>query len=78
MLTATVDSPGFQKYVQRIANDFEMPCDSVTEQQAILDEMSELKSFRQKLGQSKVSNWFTWNGMAKETLRPNAFSLKRM
>ena len=69
MLNVTVDSPGFQKYVQRIANDFEMPCDSVAEQQAILNEMSELKSFRQKLGQPKVSNWFAWNGMAKEQMR---------
>ena len=53
MRTVTVDSPGFQKYVQRIANDFEMPCDSVAEQQAILNEMSELKRFRQKLGAAK-------------------------
>ena len=46
-----------------------MPCDSVAEQQAILNEMSELKSFRQKLRQPKVSNWFAWNGMAKEQMR---------
>ena len=69
MLTVTVDSPGFQKYVQRIANDFGISCDSPAEQQAILNEMSELKSFRQKLGQPKVSNWFAWNGMAKEQMR---------
>ena len=69
MLRVTVDSPGFQKYVQRIANDFEMPCDTREEQQAILEEMWELKSFRQKLGQPKVSNWFAWNGMAKEQMR---------
>ena len=69
MATVTVDSPVFQKYVQRIANDFGMPCDSVAEQQAILNEMSELKSFRQKLGQPKVSNWFAWNGMANEQMR---------
>ena len=31
--------------------------------------MSELKSFRQKLGQPKVSNWFAWNGMAKDQMR---------
>ena len=29
----------------------------------------ELKSFEQKLAQPKASNWFAWNGMAKEQMR---------
>ena len=69
MATVTVDSPVFQKYVQRIANDFGMPCDTRAEQQAILKEIGELKSFRQKLQTPKVSNWFAWNGLAKEQMR---------
>ena len=64
-----VESEVFQKYVTRIAKELERSCDSREDQQAIFDELLELKSFTQKLGQPKVSNWFAWNKMAKEQMR---------
>ena len=68
-LRVTVASLIFQRYVHRIAAEFAMPSESVEDQDAILKEMYELKSFAQKLGQPKASNWFAWNGMAKEQMR---------
>ncbi len=64
-----VSSLNFRSYVQRIAAEFAMTSESFEGQDAILKDMYELKSFAQKLGQPKASNWFAWNGMAKEQMR---------
>ena len=68
-LRTRVTSANFQRYVHRIGGEFGMPSESMEDQEAILHEMYELKSFEQKLGQPKASNWFAWNGMAKEQMR---------
>ena len=46
-----------------------MSCDSWEEKDAVLKEMFVLKSFNNKMGQPKVSNWFAWNGMANDLMR---------
>ena len=46
-----------------------MSCDSWEEKDAVLKEMILLKSFNNKMGQPKVSNWFAWNGMANDLMR---------
>ena len=63
-VSSTVASEVVQKYITRIARDFGMPCESPEDQQRVFKEIFELKSFKQKLGQPKVSNWFAWNAMA--------------
>ena len=65
----TVTNANFQKYLPRIAHEFGMPCDTVADQQLILNEIFELKSFAKKLGQPKASNWFAWNAQSKEQMR---------
>jgi len=64
-----VTSANFQKYVARIGHEFGMPADTVEDQKLILKEIFELKSFSQKLGTPKASNWFAWNAMSKEQMR---------
>ena len=46
-----------------------MSCDSWEEKDAVLKEMFLLKSFNNKMGQPKVSNWFAWNDMAHDLMR---------
>ena len=46
-----------------------MSCDSWEEKDAVLKEMFVLKSFNNKMGQPKVSNWFAWNDMAHDLMR---------
>ncbi len=67
-VTESVASEVFQRYVARIAKDFEQPCDTWDDQERIFNAIMELKSFKQKLGQPKISNWFAWNKMAHEQM----------
>ena len=67
-LFADVESPtseNFLKFVTRIGKDLDMPSRSPEDHQQIFNAVLEMKSFTQKLGQPKVSNWFAWNAMAK-------------
>ena len=68
-LRTTVATKSFPKYVHRIGVEFEMPSQSREDQQEILREMCELRSFEQKLANPKASNWFAWNDMADKQMR---------
>ena len=46
-----------------------MPCSTSEDHALIFAEIMDLKSFNQKLGQPKVSNWFAWTKMASEQMR---------
>ena len=67
-MTEAATSAHFQNFVTRIGKDFEMPAQTAEDHQRIFNKIFEMKSFTQKLGQPKVSNWFAWNGMAKEQM----------
>ena len=58
-------SPHFLRYVTKIGKDLDMPSRSPADHEQIFNAILEMKSFKQKLGQPKVSNWFAWNGMAE-------------
>ena len=60
----------FIKYAQLIAQDFDMPCSSPEDKEAVWRAIPEmLGSFRKKLEQPKSARWFSWNGACKEQLR---------
>ena len=67
-LTESIDSATFLKYLTRFSRVFNMPCDTRREKQLIFNRILELKSFRQKLGQPKLSNWFAWHKLASEQM----------
>jgi len=58
-------SPTVQKHMSRVAKSFKMQCDTPAEQERVFNKMLLMKSFNQKLGQPKVSNWFAWNSCAE-------------
>ena len=63
-----IDSPLFLKYMDRVSKAFDMPCETRQERQALFNEVLQMKSFVQKGGQHKASNWFSWNKSAEEQM----------
>ena len=59
----------------RIAKAWNKPCQTEAEKETLFNEVLEMKSFNQKGGQPKVSNWFAWNKMAHEQM-PEFFATK--
>ena len=46
-----------------------MPVDARSDRERVFNDILELNSFNQTLGQPTVSNWFAWNSMAKSHMR---------
>ena len=67
-LRNNVGSPLFQKYVHRLAAEWDMPCTTQTEQQIIFDKLCDLESLRHRNAQCKLGRWFSWNQAAQEKL----------
>ena len=66
--TSDIDSPVFRKYLDRIAKDWNMPCDNREDIQAIYGNVLQLDSFSNKMSQPKQANWFAWNKAAHEQI----------
>lgn len=68
-LNQAKDSRMFQKYVDRIAFGYNVPCNTMSDQAAIFDALPVIcKSFVQKLSFPKQSRWLAWNECAEQYL----------
>ncbi len=70
------DSPLFNKWWERIAKDFGMPCRSDEHKKAVYDALSEMPSFEKKGNFPKLARWFSWNHCA--SLQMKEYNALRM
>ena len=69
MATNGIDSPVFQRYVDRIARDLGMPCETDAEKQLVFDAIvPNAKSFQLSGEIPKMGRWFSWNASAHQHL----------
>lgn len=58
----------FLKYVERIATDLGMPCESEADIASVWAAIAELESFHKKQSLPKQGRWFSWNESCQENL----------
>ena len=54
------ESELFQRYVRRIASDFDMPCLTAEDEKQIFEMLADLPSWNLKMTAPKSSRWFAW------------------
>ena len=65
-----IDSPVFCKFVDRIAHDLGLPCETQAEKQCVFDALlPNAKSFSLARDMPKTGRWFSWNCCAHQQLR---------
>ena len=67
-MTPRKESLLFKKYMDRIANDFKMPCRTPSERQAVFDQVMSMTSWNNKACCPKTSRWFSWVEASHEQL----------
>ena len=67
-LNNTIRSARFQKYLHRLSIAWNMPQTTDREQQDIFDRVCDLRSIRNRLEQSKLGRWFSWNASCEAYL----------
>ena len=58
-----------QKYIDRIALDFDMPCSTADEQRAVWEALGRMHSWNFKGAKPKDSRWFSWQNACHQQLR---------
>jgi len=69
LATNSVDGELFQKYGERVAQDFMMPFHTPSQQEAVWRCLSSIMSFTQPLQEMKLGRWFSWNAAAHKQMR---------
>ena len=67
-MTPRKESLLFKKYMDRIANDFKMPCRTPSERKAVFDQVMSMTSWNNKACCPKTSRWFSWVEASHEQL----------
>ena len=60
--------PVVQKYMEKIAHEWNMPCHTAANRQAVMDRVIDMKSFRHNMSSPRTQNWFAWNQCANEQM----------
>ena len=61
-------SPIFQKHCHRVADDLDMPADSMEDQEAVFNALASLNSWSRKDAFPRGSRWFSWHECAHRGL----------
>ena len=69
-----IHTPLFLRYLPKLAAAWNMPCDTASEKQDILDRVYETEAFRKHGSHPKLANWFSWNQTAHDQI-PDFFAL---
>ena len=63
-----VESSLFLKHLPKLADDWDMPCNTRQERKEIFERVLDSPSFNRHMSHPKLSNWFAWNKCAYEQL----------